>query len=225
MAIQQIIYNLEDYNGAGLMSTSTSGGTTTWDGNPDTWSNYENKRIKIFSKREPDGTLPVGTTEINLVSSPTGWRKMGIQGPPGTVFWAGTSNIASQAKRIMIGRSGIFELGEDIPISFLNFQKPVIYKLDIDNSKISETQGILIMNEAEQEREDAIAALGPVPSLEDPPAVIEAYWNGYVAAQTAYERKYSEGLNKYKLGINGIYVVDDNQSAADIYNIIIDYIV
>lgn len=211
MAVQQIIYNLENYNGAGLMSTTTDkNNVVSWDGTEEKRANYESNRIKIF--------------EVNLVGTKP-WSKMGVQGPPGTVFLAGSSNIEAQAKRIMIGRSGIFELGEDIPISYLKFEKPTIYKLDETTTKQKLDNGIINMNAADMKREAAMETLGPAPSLDDDPEVVKAYWDRYVVIQDTYKTEYDIGLKDYNLGISGVYVIDEDKSdEADIYNIIIDYI-
>lgn len=123
--IGQIIYNLEDYAGTGgLLSTDKSNilnvVSSVWVENaenklqPDNEA-YENNRIDIFS--------------YNILSHygiPSVY-KLGIQAPSGTKFYLNSTAVPQTdgtiiytgGQEIIIGRTGIYELDDDIEVTSL----------------------------------------------------------------------------------------------------------
>lgn len=199
--VQQIIYNLENYGGAGLISTAAANrnSTISWDGSDEDKTVYENGRINIYQ---------------NLIGEEQVLTKLGIQGPPGTVFHAGSSAEESQSKRIMIGRSGVYELDQTIEIRFLKFEQPIKYKLDEGETGDYLREGMAELQTAETARDEAIRAITSADN-------VITDWTRYIEIQTAYDAAYNAALGKYNLGINGVYKEDGK---ADLKNIIIDFI-
>ena len=133
MGIQfkQIVYNLEDYSGSGgLVSTkqgdlselvysavyqnnlNDSTETTTNDE-----TDYENKKIDIFG--------------VNILKGFNNVKKIGIQAPPGTKFTFNKATTQDTGEWIMVGRTGIYELNDDIVINYLRFQRPQNYIINL----------------------------------------------------------------------------------------------
>lgn len=81
-----------------------------------------------------------GTTQLT---------KVGVQAPPGTQM------VLNQLKQIMIGRTGIYELDEDIAITELYFIQPQNYERDTDAEELAKTEGQQKIEEAMTERETA----------------------------------------------------------------------
>ena len=150
MGIQfkQIVYNLEDYGGSGgLVSTkqgdlselvysavyqnnlNDSTETTTNDE-----TDYENKKIDIFG--------------ANILKGFNNVKKIGIQAPPGTKFTFNKATTQDTGEWIMVGRTGIYELNDDIVINYLRFQRPQNYIINKELSQQLQATGTGIMKVA-----------------------------------------------------------------------------
>ena len=153
-------------------------------------------------------------------------NKLGIQAPPGT-------KAVINSKEVMVGRTGIYELDEDIAITSLKFERPRKYIKDEAASKASELEGIAAMTAADQKRQTSLEDLKkeyPVPpsSADDPK--FQIYWDKYETIQRTYITEYQIGYNKYAIGKNGIYVLPDpvntesDKNYEDLYNVIVDFV-
>lgn len=157
----------------------------------------------------------------------TRFTKVGIQAPPGTKV------IMNENKTIMVGRTGIYELDEDISITSLRFDRPRRYEKDNQKSAELIEAGTALMKEADNERTQKMEQLKnkfPIPPTSQEDENYKAYWDEYNQIQSDYIKKYQEGLGSYNSGINGIYVLpnpndpDDDINYQDLYNIIVDFI-
>ena len=156
------------------------------------------------------------------------FNKVGIQASPGTQI------VMNNAKIIMVGRTGIYELDDDIAITAMYFVRPRKYEKDEEASAEAIEQGVARMQAAEDARERALDQFyvdNPViPDRETDPEGYQAYWDAYNNIQMTYIAAYQEALNLYNSGINGIYVlpnpgdVDAPENYQDLYNVIIDFI-
>lgn len=156
------------------------------------------------------------------------FNKVGIQASPGTQI------VMNNAKTIMVGRTGIYELDDDIAITAMYFVRPRKYEKDEEASAEAIEQGVAEMQAAEDARERALEQFyvdNPViPDRETDPEGYQAYWDAYNNIQMTYIATYQEALNLYNSGINGIYVlpnpgdVNAPENYQDLYNVIIDFI-
>lgn len=156
------------------------------------------------------------------------FNKVGIQASPGTQI------VMNNAKTIMVGRTGIYELDDDIAITAMYFVRPRKYEKDEEASAEAIEQGVARMQAAEDARERALEQFyvdNPViPDRETDPEGYQAYWDAYNNIQMTYIAAYQEALNLYNSGINGIYVlpnpgdVNAPENYQDLYNVIIDFI-
>lgn len=205
--IGQIIYNLQDYNSSGgYISTSNSDLTQTISSvdNP----SYDASKIDIFN--------------TNIVSryGGAGFIKLGIQAPPGTKV------ILNSDKVILVGRTGIYELDDDIVITSMKFVRPKKYVKDEAATQSALQAGIEGFTKAEEDRDAAMADL----ALQEPTMSETAYWNKYKEIQDTYNEAYQAALQLFNTGLNGVYKLPnpDNPNAEenyqDLYDIIIDFI-
>ena len=148
------------------------------------------------------------------------FNKLGIQAPPGT-------KAVINEKTIMVGRTGIYELDEDITITSLRFIRPKKYILDEDASRAAIENGTKAMTDANTKRTQKMAELNQrYPS----PPYSDAYWEEYTSIQETYITEYEAGHDEYSLGKNGIYVLPDPSNVhpelnyENLYNVIIDFI-
>lgn len=224
MGIQfkQIVYNLEDYGGSGgLVSTkqgdlselvysavyqnnlNDSTETTTNDE-----TDYENKKIDIFG--------------VNILKGFNNVKKIGIQAPPGTKFTFNKATTQDTGEWIMVGRTGIYELNDDIVINYLRFQRPQNYIVNKELSQQLQATGTGIMKAARdiflQKINELEKTLGQAP---DRTEAGSEYWTEYNNAHQNYITQYKSGLGIYLKGKAGVYVPDP--TIVDLYNIIIDF--
>lgn len=207
-SVGQIIYNLEDYNNSGGYISTSSSDVNTTIYSVDDASAYKNGKINIF--QDIIGNYFSGKT----------FTKLGIQAPSGTRVVLNTNKV------ILIGRTGIYELDDDISITSMYFERPRNYTKDEDATQKSLTDGQLALQDAEQARIDALA------ELESQKNNVSAtyYWSKYISIQDTYDKSYQEALSLYNIGINGIYTlpnsddVNAEENYQDLFNIIIDFI-
>ncbi len=205
--VGQIVYNVQDYQtSGGYISTSATNLNTTVSSanNP----GYNDAKIDIF--------------DSNIVDrfDSKKFTKLGVNAPPGTRF------ILNTNKTILIGRSGIYELDEDIIITSLQFVRPRHYIKDDAATESALNQGIVGFSNAEDWRKTNLASLNErKPSMTD-----EEYWTEYSNIQAEYDELYQNALEQFNIGLNGIYKLpnpsdpDAEENFQDLYNIIIDFL-
>lgn len=174
------------------------------------YENYEKEKIDIFNNNI------LAPWEGTLI------KKIGIQGPPGTKFIIGDSNTQDSGDHIiMIGRTGVYELNDDIIIKKLRFIRPLTYKIDEIASKSLTTTGLAQMTKARDDfltNVESISHQGNVPPYSE---TNSEYWDQYQQYHKQYVSAYRNGLALYLKGKAGIYTEDGSNN--DLYNIIIDF--
>lgn len=154
--------------------------------------------------------------DIVSASSAKQFTKVGIQAPPGAQV------VMNASKTIMIGRTGIYELDEDIVITSMKFVRPTVYIKDEKESESKKQEGEKIIKEAKAALEAAIAALGEEPT--DPTSdAYKTYWNGYNEANEAYIAAFQKGSAILNQGLNGVYK-EDKTVIGELDNVIVDFI-
>lgn len=176
---------------------------------------YVSSGQNIFS----DIIAQVGASQFN---------KVGVQAP------AGTKIVMNESKTIMVGRTGIYELDDDIAITNMYFIRPRKYEKDEEASQQAIEQGTEGMQAADKKRADDLEQFykeNPVmPDSDTDPEGYRAYWDSYNNIQTTYIEAYQTALSLYNQGVNGIYVlpnpdnIDAPENYQDLYNVIIDFI-
>lgn len=96
--VGQLYYNLDDYNNSGQKITSS-----------------------VFTQQ----TIYENFFGIGKALANQAFKKLGIQAPPGTVVLIGTaSDQEATAQRVMIGRTGIYEMEDDeVYVKYFRFEK------------------------------------------------------------------------------------------------------
>lgn len=154
--------------------------------------------------------------DIVSASSAKQFTKVGIQAPPGAQV------VMNASKTIMIGRTGIYELDEDIVITSMKFVRPTVYIKDEKESESKKQEGEKIIKEAKVALEAAIAALGEEPT--DPTSdAYKTYWNGYNEANETYIAVFQKGSAILNQGLNGVYK-EDKTVIGELDNVIVDFI-
>lgn len=154
--------------------------------------------------------------DIVSASSAKQFTKVGIQAPPGAQV------VMNASKTIMIGRTGIYELDEDIVITSMRFVRPTVYIKDEKESESKKQEGEKIIKEAKVALEAAIAALGEEPA--DPTSdAYKTYWNGYNEANETYIAAFQNGSAILNQGLNGVYK-EDKTVIGELDNVIVDFI-
>lgn len=176
---------------------------------------YVSSGQNIFS----DIIAQVGASQFN---------KVGVQAP------AGTKIVMNESKTIMVGRTGIYELDDDIAITNMYFIRPRKYEKDEEASQQAIEYGTEGMQAADKKRADDLEQFykeNPVmPDPDTDPEGYRAYWDSYNNIQTTYIEAYQTALSLYNQGVNGIYVlpnpdnIDAPENYQDLYNVIIDFI-
>lgn len=206
--IGQVVYNLQDFHSSGgLISTAGKNLSSTVTSES---KNYDTERLNIF------------TNDLVKLFNASSFSKLGIQAPPGTKV------VLNSNKTIIIGRTGVYELDEDIKITGLHFERPKKYILDPNATKISLQAGIDGFKKAEKDRTDALTEL----DKEYGDNKDTAYWAKYTKIQTDYQKVYSDARLSYISGVNGIYklpseINPDLSPEADyeeLYNVIVDFL-
>lgn len=155
--------------------------------------------------------------DIVNASSAKQFTKVGIQAPPGAQVVMNTS------KTIMIGRTGIYELDEDIAITNMYFVRPKNYIRDDKETESKKQEGEKIIKDAKVALEAAVAALGTEPS--DPNSdAYKTYWEGYNEAHERYIAAFQKGSAILNQGLNGVYKLDEDNPYGDLENVIVDFI-
>lgn len=154
--------------------------------------------------------------DIVSASSAKQFTKVGIQAPPGAQV------VMNASKTIMIGRTGIYELDEDIVITSMKFVRPIVYIKDEEESESKKQEGEKIIKEAKVALEAAIAALGEEP-IDPTSDAYKTYWNGYNEANETYITAFQKGSVILNQGLNGVYK-EDKTVIGELDNVIVDFI-
>lgn len=208
--IGQVVYNLQDFHASGgLVSTSATNPSTTVSSLSDT---YESDRMNIFTQ-----------DLVKDVFKVSNFTKLGIQAPPGTKVKLNSNKI------IMIGRTGVYELDEDVKISGLQFERPKKYIIDSVATQESLNKGIQGLSDAEDFRKTNMTNLDAEYAGKDKD---DAYWATYTRIQNDYQTMYNTAQAEYIAGVNGIYglpseILPDaspDDDYEELYNVIIDFL-
>lgn len=232
--VGQIIYNVQDYyNSGGYISSSIESPLTSTVNSssytkeitdntgtthivPD-WDKYKAHCFPIIN---PKGI-------INAIKGPI--SKLGIQAPSGTKVHLNSGN-ENDKQIIMIGRTGMYELDENINITDIYFERPRNYILDEEATTTQLTTGKNGMRTAEEERETNINKLknGETP-YENIIKDSKEYWNAYIDINDKFQAAYDTAKGQYNIGVTGIYKLpnqnklDAEENFKELYNIIIDF--
>lgn len=236
--VGQIIYNVQDYyNSGGYISSSidspltstvnSSSYTKEITDNTGTyivsgWDSYKAKCYPIINSKasgKPSIISAIGPINDTTI------KKLGIQAPSGTKVHL-NSGGKSDEQIIMIGRTGMYELDENISITDIYFERPRNYILDEEATAAQLLLGKKNMQAAEKERENDIKILN-----EDQTIIkdSEEYWNRYIQINDKFQKAYDTAKGQYNIGVTGIYKLPnkDNPNAEEnykeLYNIIIDF--
>lgn len=165
----------------------------------------------------------IGDDDPKLIPSSNKIIKLGVQAEPGTKFAIKTAQNSDNETVIVVGRSGIYELDERIPVYQLRIIPTYRYLKDEDGTK-----------KAQQAAVNAFKDLG-INGYDDDnnPETEEPTWdedkiNAWVTKYQSNTQKFNEGYIKYLQGLNGVYVIatDENNDKIHepIHNLIIDYV-
>lgn len=196
--IGQVVYNLQDFHTGGLISTDSNNLSNTITSDS---PNYSTNRLDIFS---------VDLVVDKFNNQP--FSKLGIQAPPGTKIQL------NDGKLIIIGRTGVYELDEDIQVTHLKFIQPKKYKLNRAKSQEYLQTGSEGLEKAEQIRTEKLKKLNDEYATKDKD---KAYWARYICIQNDFDASYSKAQSNYIIGINGFYEEDGFE---ELYNVIIDFL-
>lgn len=154
------------------------------------------------------------------------FNKLGVQAPPGTRM------VMNDTKTIMVGRTGVYELDEDINVESMYFIRPKKYVKNEEASNNAIKEGREGMLEDDRIRTRALTQLANeyphTPTLESDPNYTD-YWNRYNQIQSEYIASYQKHLSLFQSGSNGIYELpnpnnpNDTSNFEDLQNVIIDF--
>lgn len=215
--VGQLIYNLEDYDGSGTMIASNKTGTKIEKSSDTT---YETNRLDIYSnlfsflQQSENSTTTSDTPFVN-----ESLKKVGIQAPPGTAFFINTaSQLNTTEYRVIMGRSGIYELEEDaVRIRGLRFEKQ--YKWVLDEKATSEklNEGYEKLKSAYENFQTGLEGISYLKETDT-----KEYWKQYDILFQTYLKEYDEAFAIYTQGVNGVY--KNSEIPIELKNIIIDYV-
>ena len=215
--IGQIIYNIEDFAGTGGLISSKAENSLYQTVQSYDNSNYENERIKIYLDDSTEGLNILANLGIQQV------YKLGIQAPPGTVFYLRRPGVID-ANSIIVGRTGVYEFEDDnIQIDFLAFKRPTQYVLDPVKTQQYINEGIKQMEEAKLKFDTEYNKIKLAKNTSGGSMTNEKFWEDYDALYEDYSEEYYTARTKYLQGQAGIYINDLNYNN-DLYNVIIDFV-
>lgn len=139
---------------------------------------------------------------------------LGVEAPPGTQMVLNTS------KSIMVGRTGHYELHDDIEITSLYFVQPKNYVKDDDATDEALEEGAAAMEAAETERASSLATLDASYEGKDKDT---SYWDSYNTIQETYTEAYEAALATYTTGVNGVYELG-TPAYKELDNVIVNFL-
>lgn len=171
--------------------------------------------------------IDIYTNIVPQFSGAKQFNKIGIQAPPGTRL------VLNDSKTIMVGRTGIYELDDDIAIISMYFVRPRKYELDNVASEQARQAGMQGINAANTKRQSALNTLSsqyPVAPTDKNNSAYDIYWGSYQDIQTTYMSEYKAALNKFNTGNNGIYKLPNEKNInapenfEELQNVTVDFI-
>lgn len=159
------------------------------------------------------------------------FSKLGIQAPPGTKFQI-------NGIPIMMGRTGIYELDEDVQVATLVFEQVPNYKKDDEATGVALSKGISLMKEAKKLYETYITVDADT-NIEKYPGNMEngdyttQYWLDYqkvmiggtlsngTVIESGYNTLIENARSQLLQGANGIYKAEGTK---ELNNVIIDFL-
>ena len=233
--VGQIIYNVQDYYNSGGYISSSKDGPLSKTVNSSSYTkeitdengtyivpDWDTYKAHCYSIIDPKSIVTaIGKNPI---------LKLGIQAPSGTKVHLNSGNTDGDEQIIMIGRTGMYELDENISITDIYFERPRNYILDEDATEKQLSLGKQGMRAAEEERETNINKLknGETP-YENIIKDSKEYWNAYIDINDKFQAAYDTAKGQYNIGVTGIYKLpnkDDlnaEENYKELYNIIIDF--
>lgn len=160
------------------------------------------------------------------------FSKLGIQAPPGTKFQINGISI-------MMGRTGIYELDEDVQVATLVFEEIPNYEKDDEKTGIALSEGISLMKEAKELYntyiiKDAETNIEKYPgNVDEDKNFTTQYWLDYqkvmtggtlsngTVITTGYNTLIENARSQLLQGANGIYVANGTK---ELNNVIIDFL-
>ena len=193
-------------------------------------------RLEDFRTEERYQTSLIGGTRLDIYNDIVSqfkkgnFNKLGIQAPPGTKFY-----INSSTSPIMIGRTGIYELDEDINVSSLKFEAPKNYELNEGKTQEHLIEGINQTKAAKTFYDNYMTKIAGLPGNKDSQGNYTAqYWKDYNVIykggtlsnneniETGYSAQMEGAYSSMIQGINGVY---DVKGVKEINNVIIDFLI
>jgi len=193
-------------------------------------------RLEDFRTEERYQTSAIEGTALNIYNDIVSqfkkgnFSKLGIQAPAGTKFY-----INSSTSPIMIGRTGIYELDEDINVNFLRFEAPKNYELDEGETQKHLTNGIAQSKAAKAFYDKYMTTIAGLSGNKDSQGNYTAqYWKDYnviyqggtlsngEVIETGYSAQMDGACSEIIRGINGVYV---EKGVKEINNVIIDFLI
>ena len=227
ISLKQIVYNLEDYGGSGgLISTDKNNHNELVYNNTAYLNDNTLDTESVAKDEEAYKENQIQIFDSNILENYSNVKKIGIQAPPGTKFTfkkkaGGDTDSANFNDYIMVGRTGIYEINDDIEIKYLKFIRPQKYEINEEASSQLQAQGLAIMKSARDTFFDTINKLSNESiQAPDKSAVGNDYWDRYNQAHQTYVENYNIGMGLYIKGKSGVYV---KGPASDLYNVIIDF--
>lgn len=196
-------------------------------------------RLEDFRTEERYQTSKIEGTTLNIYTDIVSqfkkgnFSKLGIQAPAGTKFY-----INSSTSPIMIGRTGIYELDEDINVNSLKFEAPKNYVLNKAETQAALANGVNETKAAKAFYDKYIADIADsekFPNNKDSQGNFTAqYWKDYnviyqggtlsnnEVITTGYSAQMEGAYSDIIRGINGIY---EEEGVKEINNVIIDFLI
>lgn len=193
-------------------------------------------RLEDFRTEEQYQTSEIEGVPVNIYTDIVSqfkkgsFSKLGVQAPAGTKFY-----INSSTSPIMVGRTGIYELDEDISVNSLRFETPKNYKLNEGKTKEQLIKGIEISKAAKtfyEENMNEISALSG--NVDGNGNFTSQYWKDYNIIYQGgtlsngkeilegYSTQMDNAYSNIIRGINGIY---EENGIKEINNVIIDFLI
>ena len=192
-------------------------------------------RLEDFRTEERYQTSLIGGTRLDIYNDIVSqfkkgnFNKLGIQAPPGTKFY-----INSSTSPIMIGRTGIYELDENINVSSLKFEAPKNYELNESKTQEHLVEGINQTKAAKTFYDNYMDKIEGLPGNKDSQGYTAQYWKDYNVIykggtlsnneniETGYSAQMEGAYSSMIQGINGVY---DVKGVKEINNVIIDFLI
>ena len=155
----------------------------------------------------------------NLLANFGNAVKLGIQCEPGE-RWTIETSSGNEPKEIMVGRSGVYELDNDIIVSLLKYNPRKGYILNEEKTNEAINKGLLGLNAAEDERTRSLKEFGI--DMSDTNNLTQDQVNEYNNIQNKFQQAYKIAYATYIRGVNGIY--EESEENIKPKNIIIDFV-